>query len=268
MKTHIAEAPTIVGSVSARRGSPTPAAAKPHLLAPPPSDLSARRGGRLLLATITARVPDSTWTGPFSRCHPTLLIEILGRSETGHREIVADHWISGLPPGVWAREIASFRDVFKVVSLAGVGDGSLYRVRFRAPAVVDLYRRLGMRLPFPIQIRAGIVRWEVVARRTDFEAILRFAREVDAKARVAWTRTPHLRTHLPVLSPRQEALLHRAIESGYFAVPRRISLLELARKSSRSQAAASEALTLIEKKLLESALRERLLGGPRVEHHH
>lgn len=214
---------------------------------------------RLLVATITLRVPDTTWTGPFSRQHPQATIEVLGRNQTGRRVIVADHWISGRPAGLWAREIAAYPDVLKVESLAEVGDGSLYRVKFRAPAVVELYRRLEMPLPFPIHVQGGYVRWEVVARRDEFEELVRFAHGLDPKARVAWTRTPPLRSHLPLLSASQRTLLNRAIASGYFAVPRRITLSELARASNRSKAAVSEALALIEKKLLESAVREPIL---------
>jgi len=224
-----------------------------------PARPSVRPEARLLLATMTVRVPETTWTGPFSRRHPEIVLEVLGRSETGRHVIVADHWISGRPAGVWAREIASYPDVLKVESLAEVGDGSLYRIKFRAPAVVELYRQLEMPLPFPIHVQGGYVRWEVVARKADFEALLRFARGLDPEARVAWTRTPPLRTHLPLLSPSQRVLLDRAIKSGYFAVPRRVSLTQLARDSNRSKAAVSQALALIEKKLLESAVRGPIL---------
>jgi hypothetical protein len=226
----------------------------------PGSGRVAERGG-LLLATVTLRVPATTWTGPFSRRHPEVVIEILARSETGRQVLVADHWIGGRPAGVWAPEIADFPDVLKVDTLAEVGDGALYRVKFRAPPVVDLYRKLEMPLPFPIRIQAGYVRWEVAARRAAFDAILRFVRELDPKARVAWTRTPRLRSHLPLLSPSQRRLLDRAIQSGYFAVPRKVTLGELARATNRSKAAVSEALARIEKKLLESAVRGPLLRG-------
>jgi len=226
-----------------------------------PTGPSAGRDNRLLLATATVRLPDRTWTGPFSRRHPHVVVEWLGGSEIGRGRMVADHWVSGLPAGRWTREIASFPDVFKVEALTQVGDGCLYRVRLRPPPVVELYQRLEMPLPFPIHIHAGFVRWEVVARGREFAALLRFARDVDPGVRVAWTRAAPIRAHVPLFSPRQQTLLHRAIKAGYFAVPRRISLQELARQSNRSKAAVSEALALIEKKLLESALREPIFSG-------
>jgi|HubBroStandDraft_1064217.scaffolds.fasta_scaffold00613_20 hypothetical protein len=232
-----------------QRSSRSPSPIEPILAAVAPAD-------RLLLATATVRIPDETWTGPFSRRHPREQIEILGFSDAGRRLLVADHWISGRPAGVWAREIAGFRDVTEVESLAEVGAGSLYRVWFRVPPIVDLYRRLQVPIPFPVRIKAGHVHWEIVARGPEFAQILAFARGVDSGLHIRWTRTPPLRAHLPLLTPRQRELLHRAIAAGYFAVPRRISLMELARGSNRSKAAVSEALALIEQKLLESALRE------------
>lgn len=169
---------------------------------------------------------------------------------------MADTWISGRPAGVWAREIAGYPDVQKVESLAEVGDGSIYRVLFLAPPIVELYRRLEVPLPFPIRIKAGYVQWEVVARAPEFAEILLFGREIDPHLKISWTRTPPLRAHLPLLTAKQRALLHLAIGAGYYAVPRRISLVELARGANRSKAAVSEALALIEQKLLESALRQ------------
>jgi hypothetical protein len=219
---------------------------------------ASREENRLLLATVTLRIPDQTWTGPFSRRHPREQLEILGRSESGRGSMVADHWISGRPAGVWAREIASFSDVLAVESLAEVGDGSLYRVQFRTPPIVDLYRRLEVPIPFPVRIRAGHVQWEVVARAPDFAEILAFGRRVDPHLRIRWTRTPPLRSHLPLLTPKQRELLHRAIAAGYFAVPRRIRLGDLARELNRGKATVSESLARIEQKLLESALRNTL----------
>jgi len=216
---------------------------------------------RLLLASATLRVPDATWLGPFSRRHPGAEIAILGYSEIGPRTVVADLWIGGRPAGVWAREIAASPDVRAAESLAEVGDGSLYRVRFRTPPIVFLYRRLEVPLPAPIHLRAGRVRWEIVARDREFGQILRFARRVDPGVRVKWTRTPVLRDHLPLLSPGQRSLLAAAIAAGYFAVPRRIRLTELARQTNRSKAAVSEALARIERKLLESAVRRPILGS-------
>lgn len=211
------------------------------------------------MATVRLRIPDRTWIGPFTRRHPSITVEILGRSEIDERTLVADVWISGRGAGAWSREIGEFRDVERAECLAEVGNGYLYRVRFRSPPIVALYRSLEVPLPFPIRARAGSIRWEVVARPPAFDRIMEFAHGIDPAARTTWTRRPPLVDHVPSLTASQRALLHRAIEAGYFAVPRRVSLTELARASNRSKSSVSDALARIEESLLESTLRSGAL---------
>jgi len=220
----------------------------------PAGSAGGAKSERLLVATLQVRIPNSVWTGPFSRKHPTTIMEILGRSEVGRKVLVADHWISGRPPGVWRKEIARYPDVLHVDCLTEVGEGSLYRVRFLGPSIVKLYRRLEVPIPFPLRIQAGYIQWEVVARTSQFREILRFVRSIDPKAKIAWTRKSPLRAHVPQLTKAQTSLLQRAIAAGYFAVPRRITLIDLAREVNRSKSAVSETMARIELKLLESAL--------------
>lgn len=223
--------------------------------------LAPARSDRLLVATLHLRVPDSVWYGPFSRRHPTAVIEVLGRGEVGRRVLVADHWISGRPAGIWRKEIARSPDVVHVDCLTEVGEGSLYRVRFVGPPVVGLYRRLEIPLPFPMRIQNGFIQWEVVARPPQFRQIIAFARSIDPTVRIAWARKTPLRAHVPQLTRAQAALLRRAIAEGYFAVPRRITLVDLAREVNRSKSSVSETMARIELKLLESALYVPSFGG-------
>lgn len=212
--------------------------------------------GRLLLASLRIRLPDKRpWTGPFSRAHPNVAVEVLSRSEVDRDSMVSDTWISGGPPGVWAREISGFPDVGKVDSLAEVGEGSIYRITYRNPPIVYIYRKLALPIQFPLRIQAGFIRWEVVAHRSEFETVLRHARSVDPELQVVSIRRRPLRSHLPLLTDAQQELLNRAMAAGYFAVPRGITLTELARQLDRSKSAVSEGIANIERKLLESVLR-------------
>lgn len=218
-------------------------------------------GDRLLLATLRIRLhAKRPWTGPFSRAHPSLTIEILNRSEINENVSVSDHWINGRPPGVWAREISEFPDVHRIDSLAEIGDGSIYRITYDNPPVVYLYRKLGLPIQFPLRIQAGYIRWEVVARRSEFDAVLHHARSVDPEFQVVSIRRRPLRSHLPFLTEAQQKLLTEAMAAGYFAVPRAITLTDLARRLDRSKSSVSEGIAIIERKLLESALRPTSLS--------
>jgi predicted DNA binding protein len=210
----------------------------------------------LLLATLRVRIrTKGPWTGSFTRSHPSLTVEVLNRSDLDQDSSVSDHWISGGPPGVWAREISGYSDVRKVDSLAEVADGSVYRITYQNPPVVYLFRDLGLPIQFPLRIQGGVIRWEVVARRSEFESVVQYARTIDPQFQVVSIRRGPLRSHLPMLSHSQHQLLTRAMEAGYFAVPRAITLTNLARQIGRSKSATSEAIAIIERKLLESALR-------------
>jgi predicted DNA binding protein len=216
-------------------------------------------GPRLFIATLRVRIPEDLWTGAFSARHRTVRLEVLNRHDLSRDTSVSDYWISGRPPGVWANEIAGFSDVESVESLAEVSDGCLYRIQYRNPPVVYQYRRLALPLQFPLRIQDGVITWEIIAQRDAFEELLQFARTRDPYLQISSVRTGPLRSHLPLLSEAQHRLLTTAMAEGYFAVPRRVSLTELAARLGRSKSALSEALARIEEKLLESSLRPSTL---------
>jgi len=210
----------------------------------------------LLLATLKIRIPSKgPWTGTFSRSHPGLFLDVMNRSEVTEDVSVSDYWIGGRPPGVWVREISGFPDVLKAESLAEVGEGSIYRITYRNPPIIYLYRKLHLPLHLPIRIQAGYIHWEVAARRSELDMIIEYARRVDPEFQLTSIRRRPLRTHLPVLTEAQQQLLTQAMAAGYFAVPRAITLTNLAHQIGRSKSSVSEAIAVIERKLLESALR-------------
>jgi DNA binding protein with HTH domain len=210
---------------------------------------------RLFIATLRVRIPKDLWTGPFSSEHPGIRIEALNRTEVGTDVSVSDYWISGAPPGGWAREIEAFPDVLRVESLAEVGDGCLYRITYRNPPILGLYRRLRLPVQFPLRIQAGFLHWEVVARRAEFDEVMRYARQAGQGMSVVSIRRRPLRSHLPILTETQQQLLSNAMAAGYFAVPRAITLTDLAKRLGRSKSSISESIAIIEKKLLETAMR-------------
>jgi len=216
----------------------------------------------LLLAILKIRIPEKgPWTGAFTRAHPGLFLDVMNRSEVTEDVSVSDYWIGGRPPGVWAREISGYPDVVKVESLAEVGEGSIYRITYRNPPIIYLYRKLRLPLHFPLRIQAGYIHWEVAARRSELDAIVEYARQVDPEFQLVSIRRRPLRTHLPELTDAQQLLLTKAMAAGYFAVPRAITLTDLARQIGRSKSSVSEAIAVIERKLLESALRPTAIGA-------
>jgi len=210
---------------------------------------------RLFIATLRLRIPKTIWTGPFSAAHPGIRLEALNRTEVGRNASVSDYWISGAQAGEWTREIEGYPDVLRVEGLAEVGDGCLYRITYREPPVLGLYRKLRLPVQFPLRIQGGYLAWEVVARRAEFDRVLQHAREHSDDVSVVSVRRRPLRSHLPMLTDAQQQLLTSAMAAGYFAVPRGITLTDLAKRLGRSKSSVSESIAIIERKLLETALR-------------
>ncbi len=199
------------------------------------------------------RLPDRVWEGPFTRRHPEARVELLSFSEVTPSLSVSDCWISGRPAGRWTDEIARFPDVRRVQPLAEIGRGSLYRILFRNPPIVYLYRDLGMPLPVPLWMHAGSCGWEVVARESAYRRLLAHLQSVDPGARVVAMRRTPLRSHLPALDDGDQSVLSAAVAAGYFEVPKRITLDALAARLKRGRASLSATLRSIEEQLLESA---------------
>ncbi|HTT72543.1 MAG TPA: helix-turn-helix domain-containing protein [Thermoplasmata archaeon] len=212
------------------------------------------------MATLRLQIPKQIWTGPFSARHPELRLEALNRTDVTADLSVSDYWIGGGLPGEWAAEIATYPDVVRVDTLAAVGAGCLYRIKYRNPPIIGVYRRLHLPLQFPLRIQAGVLTWEIVGRYADFQEVLAHARSADSGVQVASLRRRGLRSHLPMLTDSQQELLTEAMSAGYFAVPRGITLTALARRLDRSKSAVSEGIAVIEKKLVESALSASTLA--------
>lgn len=211
--------------------------------------------GSIVVATLTYRLPDRIWVGGFSRAHPSVRIELLAYSPLSRDYLVADCWITGRPAGVWAGEISNYPDVRRVESIAAVGRGCLYRVTFHNPPVVYLYRRLRLPIPLPIWMQDGMGRWEIVARaRVVRKLIDHFRRTVDPEVRIVSMHRGPLRSHLPQLTDAQKRMLSEALAAGYYSVPRKVNLGQLAKRLRRSRSALSEALATVEEKLLESTV--------------
>jgi len=207
----------------------------------------------MVVASVRFRLPEWVWVGPFTRRHPEARVEFLSVAEVTQDVSVSDCWIAGRPAGKWTAEIARFADVRKVQPLAEVGGGGVYRITFVNPPIVYLYRELGLPLPLPVWMHAGVCGWEIVARVPMYRRLKARLTAVDPGARTVSLRRSPFRSHLPELSDPEQALLAAAVGRGYFDVPKRVTLERLARELGRSRSAVSDRLRAIEERLLDSA---------------
>ena len=171
--------------------------------------------------------------------------------EVGRRLALIEVRIQGGDPEGWGEEIRALPNVAEVEVISLEETSGLYRVLYRSDPFIPLLRKLKLLHHFPIPIRAGVATWTVVGPEIKVRRLLTllgsFAPGMEV---VSVGRNPPSRG-LASLTARQHEILRRALDEGYFDVPRRISLSELAPKIGVAMSTLSVTLAVIERKILE-----------------
>jgi predicted DNA binding protein len=203
---------------------------------------------------VNIEVDDSAeaWPGKFTRLHPDLLIEVHNIFSVAGHNALGDFEIKG-PTTEWASEIEAYPDVVDVSPLDVPPEKGRYRIRFHETVLISLIVELEILLRYPTTIRNGVVSFETVDRVSRIRRLLAALDGSGYKPRIASLRREFLRSRRPDLTPIQKELFRQALAYGYFHVPRRITLTQLAMKLSRSKSTVSEMLAIVEKKLAEAA---------------
>ena len=152
----------------------------------------------------------------------------------------------------WAFEVRTFSQVTDVQELEkGASDVHL-RVTHRTSEFIPIFRALRLMRRFPFTIQGGEASWVVVATEPKMRELIRRLQERVPTARVESVRHAEGPSAAGPLTAKQADLLRRAIAAGYFEVPRKVTLRALAKRLGLAPSSVSEALAIVEKKLLVS----------------
>ena len=209
----------------------------------------------ILTCRIQVTMPPASWMCRFTVAHPDLRMDVLNRLDLGRGSTLLEVCISAPEDpegGGWSEEIRRLPGVQDVELLGATGNSETCRVFFRGATFLPLLKhlRLAQHLPFPI--RDGVATWNVVGPEVKVRALLDTMGKATGRVRVLAVRHGPSSSEPALLSPRQEEVLHRALAEGYFDVPRRISLTQLASKMGVAISTLSVILAVIEKKIIEA----------------
>lgn len=207
---------------------------------------------RLVIVRIESELPETVWVSAFTRNHPDLLLEIHNLMAVRQLRALADIEIHGRAMD-WMSEIAGFSDVEEVHPSGLSSLASRYRVLFRARAFVPLLVKLEVLVRHPSTVRQGVLRFEVVNKASTIRRLVGGLRGGGFDVRIVSIREESTLTRRSILTSGQRSLFRQALASGYYAVPRRISLTRLALGVSKSKSTVSRRLALLEQRLLEFA---------------
>lgn len=211
----------------------------------------------ILAVRLKVDLPRGLWTRAFTRAHPDLDLQIVNRMEIGRGLALVEVRVLGRPLGDWGAEIAALPGVEDVQMLGSGERFGLYRITYRGDPILPVLRRLRLLGHFPIPVRKGVATWTVVGPQGTVRRFLREVGNISDGVAVDSIRSGPDYSAGALLTPRQEEILRRAINDGYFDVPRRITLTQLAPRLGVAVSTLSVMLALIERKILQP----RIDGG-------
>ncbi|MCI4321643.1 MAG: helix-turn-helix domain-containing protein, partial [Thermoplasmata archaeon] len=131
----------------------------------------------------------------------------------------------------------------------------LYRVVFKVPSIHTVTQRHRVLMRYPIVIQNGWSRFETFAGPGQMREFLAELESRVGPGHVESVRRSDMSLGKLGLTPAQDSVFREALSTGYFSVPRGISVTDLADRLGRSKSTVSVALSKIQNRLADSALQ-------------
>jgi predicted DNA binding protein len=207
--------------------------------------------GPTISCRLRVTLPDDAWMAALTRSHPSLRVEVVDRLEISPHKVLFDIRLPSRARTPWGEELGELAGVETVELIDANPQTEVYRVLFTGRTFVPLVKRLRVLRRFPFPVQDGVATWIVVGPEARVRSLIGHLRRSHIAFRVDAVHQG-LRTDLQLLlTSRQREVLTRAVQAGYFEVPRRISLTELAARLGVAASTLSVTLAVIEKKLVE-----------------
>ena len=217
------------------------------------SILPSSESDRLVIARLEFEVPHDVCLYGFTKAHPEIRVKVLNTAPLPGGLTLGEYDLVGSAGEDVRTELRAYPDVVSVERFTEIGEPDRYQVTLRPPSYLQIASHLRVLLRYPRTVQGGIFRCETVAHVSQVRELLAELRKVSPRVRLVSLRSDRLESVHPLFTPVQRNLFRRAVGSGYYDVPRKVTLETLARKVSRSKSSVSEILATVEKKLVEAA---------------
>lgn len=207
--------------------------------------------GSVLSCRLKVTLPEGHWLQIFTAAHPQLRLEVENRLEVGERATMLEVAIRGSEGGDWSEEIKRLPGVEEVDVISSSEGYQACRVVAQGRGFLPLFKELKLMRHFPFPIQDGVATWTVIGPGPKVRAMLKSLEVKGARFQVEAVVHGAGKKGEDLLTPRQREVLRRAMAEGYFDVPRRISLTELATRMGIAISTLSVTLAVIERKILE-----------------
>ena len=204
------------------------------------------------LARIKIKFPDSIWISDVFKNHRDVRMEIINflpydlDKSIGNSIIEIIHYqISDI-----IDEIKNHPSVFEFSMLEREDNRIRFNVKTKDPYLLYAVIKCGVLVNFPVHVRDGYAYWRLISSRARIDQLLTLFEERNVKFELLriGVSAYEIDEDKYKLSLEETEVLEKAISSGFFEVPRKLSLEELANELGKSKSALSVMLRKIIKK--------------------
>jgi predicted DNA binding protein len=207
------------------------------------------------LARIKIKFPDALWISDIFRKFPDIKMEILNflpydlEKSIGNSIIeIVYHEVNSV-----INEIKNHASVFEFSVIEQEDNRIKINVKTKDPYLLYGVIKYGILIDFPVKVRDGNAYWRLISTRDRIDKLLTlFEHKNIAFTLLRIGKAPYnLDDERARLSLEESNVLNKAIELGFFEVPRNISLENLANELGKSKSALSVMLRkIIRKKII------------------
>lgn len=196
-------------------------------------------------------IPKSKWLADLNKLYPDLTFNMLSKFLVEEKKGITLFQIEG-------NRVDSFLNDFKQGAkkaeyqvLYKSDDILLLNVQTKDPWILNALVKTRILLITPIKVKEGKIIIETITERENVDKFLEELEEKDINFHIRSIGYYH---RSPILTDLQKATLNKVYESGYFEIPRKKSLTEIALEMDISPSALSETLRRINRRLAENFL--------------
>jgi len=204
------------------------------------------------LARVKVKFPDKIWITQIFNNYKDIEMEISYflpydiENSIGNAIIEIKHYkIENI-----LEEIKNHPSVFEFNLLEKEENRIKFNVKTKDPYLLYGVIKCGVLVNFPVNVKEGYAYWKLISTRERIDKLLTIFEEkgIDFTLLRIGKSPYDLDKNISKLNFEESKILEQAIDSGFFEVPRKISLEELANKLGKSKSALSVMLRKIIKK--------------------
>lgn len=199
-------------------------------------------------AKLRITVPEGIWIGALSRECASAEFRIL-TAFPKERGGIAVAEITDPDPESVVRAMDRYDEVTNIEPLQRTSDSILVQFETSDPFLLLPVRKAGTPIELPFTVSAGEVDWEITATQDRLSELGDQLREFDITFDVK--SVTHRVETAQLLTDKQTRLVQRAVETGYYDTPRRVTLTELAADLGIAKSTCSETLHRAEEKIIK-----------------